>query len=127
MAVYARFLVVDEYGQSLECAMAYYSLEKLINLDDGYRKTFLIEGRPLLLMQEEGEIYLIENYCPHQGRPLETASVSHGLLRCPYHRFQFDLKTGVNTEYIGLQCRALKRYPIVYEGDTVGFVMAGEW
>ena len=50
--------------------MHFYSLEKLINLQDGYRREFRINYHRLLLLQVEGECYLLEALCPHQEHPL---------------------------------------------------------
>jgi hypothetical protein len=39
--------------------MRYYSLEKYINLFDGYRKVFKIDSHHLMLLQLDGDRYLI--------------------------------------------------------------------
>ena len=41
--------------------MAFHALEKLMFLEDGYRREFIIDGIPLLLFQEDGQRYLIRN------------------------------------------------------------------
>ena len=55
--------------------MRYYALEKLINLHDGYRKTFKIDDHHLLLVQEEGERFLVESFCPHREHSLLEATI----------------------------------------------------
>ncbi|MBU0538854.1 MAG: hypothetical protein KKF24_11355, partial [Gammaproteobacteria bacterium] len=50
--------------------MRYYSLEKYINLFDGYRKVFKIDSHNLMLLQLDGSRYLIESNCPHREYPL---------------------------------------------------------
>ncbi len=62
------------------------------------------------LFHLEGRFYALRNHCPHQGAPLCRGSL-HGtyapaaayqydpalegmVLRCPWHGWEFDLKTG---------------------------------
>ena len=48
----------------------------------------------VLLMQQNGEIFVVENRCPHRGAPLDFASVSNGNIRCPLHKMEFALSDG---------------------------------
>jgi thiamine pyrophosphate-dependent acetolactate synthase large subunit-like protein len=36
----------------------------------------------------------LENHCPHQGGPLGEGSIEKGLLRCPWHGYDYDPLTG---------------------------------
>ena len=36
----------------------------------------------------------LDNRCPHQGGPLGEGSIENGLLRCPWHGWDFDPHTG---------------------------------
>lgn len=97
--------------------MAFYPLEKLMNLYDGYQRDFSVGGQSLLLVQEEGRSYLIVNQCPHQQVPLTNATLADGHLRCAAHGMRFSLKTGQSPD----GCPAGLRYiPIVYEGNMLG-------
>ena len=102
--------------------MRFYSLEKLINLHDGYRKLFKIDQHRLMLMQIAQELYLVESHCPHLGHPLLEADIIGGDLRCPLHGYQFDLHTGNPTSINDAPCRALKSYEIVYQQREVGLI-----
>jgi len=44
-----------------------------------------------------GELFAIENSCPHQGGPLVEGSVEEGVVTCPWHAWRFDLRTGCMT------------------------------
>ncbi len=98
--------------------MAFHILEKLMFLEDGYRREFVINGIPLLLLQEQGERMLIRNQCPHRGHSLTEGAVSNGVIRCPNHGWSFNLSDG--------QCRlpapgpCLTRYSLIYEGTQIG-------
>lgn len=98
--------------------MAFYRLEKLINLYDGYRKVFRIEGVSLLLIQEEGQRYLIKNQCPHKAFPLDKGSLRRGVLRCPHHAMEFDLNRGGRCLQHPSDCVAM--YALQYDGNDLG-------
>ena len=42
----------------------------------------------------EGRYGALDNRCPHQGGPLGEGSIEHGVLRCPWHGWDFDPITG---------------------------------
>jgi thiamine pyrophosphate-dependent acetolactate synthase large subunit-like protein/nitrite reductase/ring-hydroxylating ferredoxin subunit len=53
------------------------------------------------LTRVDGEFYAMDNRCPHQGGPLGEGSIEIGndgqcWLRCPWHGWDFDPKTGVS-------------------------------
>ncbi|WOJ94064.1 Rieske (2Fe-2S) protein [Congregibacter variabilis] len=97
--------------------MAYRQLEKLMNLHDGYRKIVAFQGRQLLLLQENGELHLIDRHCPHAGQVLDQAKVEGELLTCPKHLMQFSTRDGRPS---GGACGGLGVYKLAYEGNSVG-------
>ena len=101
--------------------MAYRALEQLVNLHDGYLRPFKIAGNELLLVQYDGQVYVIENVCPHMGVPLATGSLEPGnMIRCRAHGIEFSLDTGRAEGPLANAMECLKRFPPVYEGKTVG-------
>jgi nitrite reductase/ring-hydroxylating ferredoxin subunit len=101
----------------------FFSLEKLINLHDGYRRVFKIDERQLLLIQECGERYLIEAFCPHRGHSLERATIQNNSVRCPLHGYQFTLHDGYVRAASEEPCRALRRYDVVYRDTDLGVTL----
>ncbi|WP_043307358.1 Rieske 2Fe-2S domain-containing protein [Pseudomonas sp. ML96] len=95
----------------------FVALERLINLQDGYRRTFQVAGRDLLLLVVEQQPLLLENRCPHQGAPLHNATLDGHVLRCARHGIAFDLHSG---RPLNAQCAALSRFSLAYDGDRVG-------
>lgn len=98
----------------------FFSLEKLINLHDGYRKVFKIDHYHLLLIQLAGELHLIESHCPHRGHPLSESDLQADKLRCPLHGYQFAIPSGELIFKTEESCRNLKIYDLVYQGHEVG-------
>jgi nitrite reductase/ring-hydroxylating ferredoxin subunit len=101
----------------------FFLLEKLINLHDGYRRTFKIDERQLLLIQDGAELYLLEAFCPHRGHPLADATIHHNHIRCPLHGYQFALRDGAVRAASEEPCRALRRYDVVYRDTDLGVML----
>ncbi len=93
-------------------------LERLHLLFDGYQRAFKVGRTELLLIQEGGQVYLIENRCPHMDAPLTFASVLGETIRCPMHGIEFSLKTGVGITPAPLT--PIKTYVPIYEGNMIG-------
>jgi nitrite reductase (NADH) small subunit len=51
-------------------------------------------GQEIALYNLEGEIYALENLCPHMGGPLGEGDIEDSIVTCPWHGWQFDIKTG---------------------------------
>lgn len=100
--------------------MAFLELEKLHQLYDGYKRLVRIQGRELLLLQEQGKLYLIANRCPHMDASLHKANVCQHILRCPLHGIEFDLRNGRALGSAATMVGVLQFLPLVYDGNAVG-------
>ena len=56
----------------------------------------IVNGRRLALFLHEGEIYALEDRCPHREGQLSRGHVDNGEAICPLHGWNFDLKTGIS-------------------------------
>ena len=63
-------------------------------LEEGRVKTVLAGHRSLALTRCDGRYGALDNHCPHQGGPLGEGSIENGLLRCPWHGYDYDPLTG---------------------------------
>nr|MDQ4013073.1 Rieske (2Fe-2S) protein [Thermoproteota archaeon] len=52
------------------------------------------QGYDIVLFYHEGEVYALDNRCPHMGFPLSRGSTKDGILTCDWHHARFDIKTG---------------------------------
>jgi nitrite reductase/ring-hydroxylating ferredoxin subunit len=57
-------------------------------------KTVSAEGRVILVLLDRGNVYALDNRCPHMGFPLHRGTVSDGILTCHWHHAKFDLAGG---------------------------------
>lgn len=63
-------------------------------LAEGRVKTVTCEHETLCLTHFEGKYAALQNKCPHQGGPLGEGSIENGMLRCPWHGWDFHPTTG---------------------------------
>jgi pyruvate oxidase len=64
------------------------------DLPDGRVTTVHAGLKEIALVHYEGKWAALDNRCPHQGGPLGEGSIENGLLRCPWHGYDYDPLTG---------------------------------
>jgi nitrite reductase/ring-hydroxylating ferredoxin subunit len=90
--------------------MSKHVVAPLREFPPGSRKLVTIEGRPIAVFNIGGELFALLNRCPHQGGSLvdgrliglveapEPGSYCYSrpgeILRCPWHGWEFDVRTG---------------------------------
>jgi nitrite reductase/ring-hydroxylating ferredoxin subunit len=52
------------------------------------------EGRSLALVNLNGEIYALDDECPHEAGPLSDGRIVGNEIECPWHSSHFDIRTG---------------------------------
>ncbi len=55
------------------------------------------QGDIALFHAGDGNIYALENKCPHEGGPLSEGIIHDCRVACPLHNWVIDLKTGEAT------------------------------
>lgn len=100
--------------------MAFFPLANLVDLYDGYRGAFRVQGLSLLLIQDQGTTYLIENRCPHMDAPLVTGAVRDGVIACRAHGIEFQLADGKPLGPLASTLDCLQLYNVAYDGNKVG-------
>ena len=61
---------------------------------EGKVTALTVGEKQVALTRLDGELRALDGRCPHQGGPLGEVSLCDGALRCPWHGYDFDLKTG---------------------------------
>ena len=69
-------------------------LNKKSELTEGRIITVNAGNKQIALSHFEGKICALDNHCPHQGGPLGEGSIENGILRCPWHGWDYHPCTG---------------------------------
>ena len=85
-------------------------------LQEGTMKLIRVEGLPVLLIKQLGQIYAIDNRCPHMACGFSGGSLDGNVIICPCHDWRFDLKTG---EYEDDPSMTLKSYEWKIESGKI--------
>jgi 3-phenylpropionate/trans-cinnamate dioxygenase ferredoxin subunit len=92
--------------------MAKHVVARLAELPPGSRKRVTVDGRGVAVFNVEGELFALVDRCPHKGGPLCEGKLTGlvearepgryrfsragEILRCPWHGWEFDLRTGLS-------------------------------
>ena len=99
--------------------------------DEGAVRMLEVDGHRVGLYRVAGDLHALANRCPHRGAPLcagmiatpleaDGATVTlgprHSVVRCPWHKWEFDIATGRCLVDTRLRVR---RYAVHLDGENV--------
>jgi len=84
----------------------------------------LINGKKLCMVREQGQLYVVQNTCPHAGGILSGGWCKNGYLICPIHRYAYNLTTGRGAEGQG---DYIDTYPVESRPDGIYIGMKESW
>ena len=85
-------------------------------LPEGRVKAVSCGDTTVAMTHQNGEYAALDNRCPHQGGPLGEGSIETGLLRCPWHGWDFDPLTG---ETPGSHDDCVETFPVEVRDDGI--------
>ncbi|TFG95091.1 MAG: Rieske (2Fe-2S) protein [Myxococcales bacterium] len=77
-----------------------------------------VGGEKVRLVRIGDEIVAHSARCPHWLGPLEDASIEDGCVRCPWHGYRFDVRTGASADGRHLRLSPAPRVEIDAEGGV---------
>ncbi len=66
----------------------------LADVPPGTAAEFVAGHQVVALFNVEGTLYALDGICPHQGGPLGKGHLQDAVVTCPWHGWQFDVRTG---------------------------------
>lgn len=80
-------------------------------------QVFDVEGQEILVINVEGELFAIENRCPHMGYPLFFGSLEGDTLTCGFHSAKFNVRTGKSLGPVTSE--SLKTFPVKIQNSSI--------
>ncbi len=94
----------------------FVKVASLSDLEAGTCRTVEVNGKSVALFNVSGTVYALDNTCLHRGGPLGDGMLEDEVVTCPWHSWQYNVKTGEN-----LRNSAVKvvSYPVQVEGNDI--------
>jgi len=89
----------------------------------GGRALFEFENKSLALFNVAGELFAIDDSCPHQGASLCGGRLDGRVIQCCAHGLRFDLRSGYLLNSTQLK---VTNYPVEVIDDQAFIVIASE-
>ncbi len=74
--------------------MEFVRVASATEISQGTMKKVNVNGKDVLVVNANGKFFALNNICPHQGGSLADGTLTDGVVSCPKHGAQFDVKTG---------------------------------
>lgn len=84
------------------------AVAKISDIPKGSGQMLELDGLKIALFNVDGKICAISGVCPHRGGPLGDGHLEGSRVTCPWHAWEFDVKTG---ECLTLPGDKQKTYP----------------
>ena len=110
-------------------------LARVHEVPPGQTLFFALERGPVVLANYAGTVHAVSGLCLHKLNLLDGAALRGPHLECPYHHYQYDVRTGANhypqsafpPDLAGLdaQLKPLKVYPVEVRDEEIWVDMEG--
>ena len=94
----------------------YHKVATVDEIAPGSGKKVEIGDNEIAIFHFNGEFYAIDDLCPHRGAPLSEGFLEAGKVFCPWHCFDFILRTG---ECVTVPSLHVQAYEVKVEGEDV--------
>jgi toluene monooxygenase system ferredoxin subunit len=82
----------------------------------GEMRALELDGRPVVLINQDGAISAFYDRCPHQGFPVSRGRLQGTVLTCAAHEWQYDARTGCG---LNPRSAALTRLAVEIRGGDI--------
>jgi nitrite reductase (NADH) small subunit len=77
-----------------ELKMPWTRIAAVADCPPGKSLELVVGERIVALFNIDGTLHALDGVCPHQGGPLGKGRLNGCIVTCPWHGWQFDVRTG---------------------------------
>ncbi len=81
-----------------------------------------LDGRSFRVVELDGALVAHSTVCPHSLGPLDDAPLEQGCIRCPWHGYRYDVRSGRSSDGRGLWLGTAPRVEIDSKSRQVRLV-----
>ena len=96
---------------------AYVNVARAADLPPGQAMAVTVADKCLALFCVDGAVFAIDDTCTHQGGPLSEGEVKDGIVTCPWHGAQFNVKDGQVLK--SPAPKSVSSYPVRITNDAI--------
>ena len=94
----SRIVALNQYSvRESKVVTRWHTAATSEELVEGAAKEVVVEGRIVALFRSNGELHALDGMCAHQGGPIADGFVQDKCVTCPWHGWQYELETGIQT------------------------------
>jgi nitrite reductase (NADH) small subunit len=98
----------------------FVKVASLADLAPGTAKAVEVAGTTIALFNVNGTVFALDNTCLHQGGPLGEGMLEGEVVTCPWHMWEYNVRTGEN---LGDPSLKVKRYEVQVENGDIKLAM----
>lgn len=72
----------------------FVSVAHVDDIPVGKSKAFEVGDRLIAVFNDDGNLFAIDDMCPHMGASLATGHLEDSTVACPWHGWRFDVRDG---------------------------------
>lgn len=101
-------------------AARFIEVPAAVDLSQGKRGRVEVDGEYIALFNVEGQVYAIDDSCPHAGGSLLFGKLDGRTVQCPAHGLRFDLASGCMRG----GSLAVRSYPVEHSDGRLRITLA---
>ena len=101
--------------------MKWLNVVKTSEIEPGQSIVIKLDNKIIAIFNTGKKFYAINNACPHLGGPLNEGTLEGEVVTCPWHGWQYDLKSGCP-----ITTPNVRTYPLRLDGDTLQIAVTPE-
>ena len=74
--------------------MPWHRIADIADCPPGTGLESVVGEQVVALFNCDGQFFALDGVCPHQGGPLAEGVLAKCIITCPWHGWQFDVRTG---------------------------------